>query len=223
MSSSTKAGTDRRTLLIGGGIGLVVLLVVGLIAWSAAGDAEDRAVEREVRDRSLAEVAGSPTITGEALPPAGDTDPGDDPAVGQPAPRIEGADFAGNPVSIGGTGSPQLVVFMASWCSFCRDELPEVAAWLNEGGPDGDVEVIAVSTLHRPDDTNWPPDAWFSRVGYPGPVITDDADGSVARAFGLTGTPYWVGIDAEGIVQVRASGRQSMDVVTQIATLLASG
>ena len=221
MASSGKQATDTRTRMIGLAVGLVVVLVAGLIAWSAAGDAEDREAERELRDTALEDIAGDPVITGDGLPPAGD--PENDEAIGQPAPTVVGADFEGNPVSIGDTGNPQLIVFMASWCSFCREELPEVAEWLAEGGPDGDVEVIAVSTLHRPTETNWPPNAWFDRVGYPGAVLVDDAEGSVSSAFGLTGTPYWVAIDADGIVQVRASGRQSMDTIEQLATLLASG
>ena len=221
MAGSDKQATDTRTRLIGLAVGVGVILFAGLIAWSAAGDADDRAAERELRDTALADIAGDPVITGDELSPAGD--PADDDAIGQPAPSVVGADFDGNPVAIGDTGNPQLLVFMASWCSFCREELPEVAEWLAEGGPEGDVEVIAVSTLHRPTETNWPPNAWFQRVGYPGPVLVDDAEGSVSSAFGLTGTPYWVAVDADGIVQVRASGRQSMETVQQLATLLASG
>lgn len=219
---ATASSTDNRTRLIGLGVGLVVVLLAGLIAWSAAGDAEERAAERQLRDTALEDIAGSPVITGDDLPPA--AEPGQaDPALGLAAPEVVGAGFDGTPVRIGGTGNPQLLVFMASWCSFCREELPEVAEWMNADQVPGDVEVIAVSTLHRPTDTNWPPDAWFDRVGYPGPVIVDDAAGSISRAFGLRGTPYWVAIDAEGVVQVRASGRQSMDVVAQLAAALATG
>lgn len=220
MASKTSTASGPNTRLIGLAAGAVVVLLVVGITMLTVSEQEDRDAARAERSTPIEEVAGSPNVDGDALEAVQQPNPEDDPAVGAPSPVITGADFDGSPTVIGGTGSPQLVVFMASWCRFCQEELPEIATWINAGGPPDDVEVVAVSTFHRPADANWPPDAWFTRVGYPGAVLTDDVNSSVAQAFGVTGTPYWVAIDGDGVVRVRASGRQSMDVVEQLAQVV---
>lgn len=220
MASKTSTASGPNTRLIGLAVGAVVVLLVIGITMLTVSEQQDRDAARAERATPIEEVAGSPSVQGEALEQVQQPTPDDDPAIGAASPVITGADFSGSPTAIGGTGSPQLVVFMASWCRFCQEELPEVASWINAGGPPEDVEVVAVSTFHRPADANWPPDAWFERVGYPGPVITDDVNSSIASAFGVTGTPYWVAIDGDGVVRVRASGRQSMEVVQQLAEIV---
>lgn len=199
----------RSLLVVGGG---VLLLAVGIAVLTVGGRVETPTVE---------ELAGSPTVDGDPLP-AAPADPGDDPAVGTPAPIVAGAGFDGEPVVVGGPGRPRLVAFMAAWCPHCQEELPEVAAWLRDGGAPEGLEVVAVATGLDATRPGWPPDAWFEEVGYPGPVLVDDAAGSVAAAYGLTGTPYWVGLDADGRVVVRVSGRLGTDTVDRLADHVAA-
>ncbi|MTV25243.1 TlpA family protein disulfide reductase [Nitriliruptoraceae bacterium ZYF776] len=207
-SRSRNAGTSPRTILLWVGIAVFAGLVV--FAAFFMGDDEDQP--------TVAEVAGSPTIDG-ALQPLPD---GADPEVGSPAPQVTGAGFDGEAVTIGEPGTPQMIVFMASWCPACRAELPEMVEWLDEGGlPDG-VELVSVSTGLDDARDNWPPQRWFEREGYDGPILVDDAEGSVAQAYGLSATPFWVFVDAEGTVVGRAAGQVPADQLGQIAGQLAA-
>ena len=89
-------------------------------------------------------ATGAPVITGAALPTF--TATSGDPAIGQTIPTVEGANFAGAPVSIALDGKPKVILFLAHWCSHCQAEVPLMQAWLDAGGaPDG-VELISVAT-----------------------------------------------------------------------------
>lgn len=197
-----RTGTSPRTIaLIAGAV-----VVVGAVVFAAFG------LEGPDTGPSLEEVAGDPAVAGDRLPVL--EDPTTDAAVGTAAPTATGADFDGTPVEITGEGA-EVVVFMASWCPACDAELPELAAHLRDGRVPDDVRVVSVSTLHRPNGPNWPPQAWFERAGYPGDVLVDDADGSVAEAYGLSGTPFWVFL-RDGEVQARAAGQLSMEVLDAV-------
>lgn len=204
--SRTATKRNPRSILLGVG----VALIAGVFLFAAFFMGEDVP--------TMAEVAGAPTVEG-GLPPLPETG---DPSVGEPAPTATGADFNGNPVSIGEPGTPQMIVFMASWCPACRAELPEVVEWLDEGGlPDG-VEFVAVSTSLDDSRPNWPPQRWFEREEYNGPLLVDDEQQSVARAFGMSATPFWVFVDGNGNIVSRAAGQIPMDQVQQVANELAT-
>ncbi len=207
MRRDAKRRAQRRSQLLYAGIAVGVVILAVLVAVLSTGE-RDRAV-------SVDDIAGEPAISGDPLStlPAS----GDDPTVGSSAPTVEGADFDGTPVAIGGSGSPELVMFMASWCPACQEELPEVVAWMEAGGvPDG-VQLASVATGLDASRPNWPPDAWFEEEGYTGRVLVDDADGSVAQAFGLSATPFWVALDADGQVVARIAGMLDTTQMTALA------
>jgi cytochrome c biogenesis protein CcmG, thiol:disulfide interchange protein DsbE len=207
-TSTASGATPRRILLY---VGIVVGVGALLFAAFALGDEAGP---------SVADVAGSPDVTGEPLPMFPDNgDPAADPALGAQAPVTTGTDFDGEPVSIG-DGDAELVVFMASWCPACQAELPELVEWLDADGlPDG-VELVSVSTGLADNRPNWPPQDWFEREGYEHPIIVDDADGSIATAYGMSATPFWV-LLRDGQVEARFPGRLDMAQVDQMAQTLA--
>ena len=198
----------RRRLLGWIAAGVVLLAVVVLVAVLTTGGA--------VPGPDLEEVAGSPEITGDALAGAPE-DPTQDPEIGSRAPVATGEDFDGDAVVVGEGAQAELIMFMASWCPACQQELPEVVAWLEEGRlPDG-VRLVSVATRHDPTAGNWPPQDWFEREGFDGPVLVDDAESSVATAYGLRATPYWVALDADGEVVARISGMIGADELDVLA------
>jgi peroxiredoxin len=203
-------GRQRLLLALGG------LLVLGFIVGIAVLSTGERASRVTVDD-----VAGDPTIEGEPLAPGGQ-DP-NDPEVGSQAPVVTGADFDGTPVTIGEPGTPQLLMFMAAWCPACQQELASVSPWLAEDGLRDDVALVAVSTGLDDTRPNWPPTEWFASEGFEEPILVDDADGSVASAYGLTATPFWVGLDAEGRVVARAAGMLSIEQIEALADAVAGG
>lgn len=213
MPNATKTRGDakrreqrRRQLLLAGIAAGVVILAV-LVAVLSMGE-QERAV-------SVEDLAGDPAISGDPLPTLPQS--GEDPTAGSSAPVVDGADFASTPVSIGDTGSPELVMFMASWCPACQQELPEVVSWVEQGGLPEGVELTAVVTGLDASRPNWPPDAWFEEEGYTGRVVVDDAEGSVAQAYGLSATPFWVALDADGQVVVRVAGLLDATQMTALA------
>jgi thiol-disulfide isomerase/thioredoxin len=142
---------------------------------------------------------------------------GTDPAVGQAAPAVTGSTFDGGSVSIGDDGRAKLVMFLAHWCPHCRAEVPVITDWLESAGMPEDVDLYAVSTGVSSDAPNYPPSQWLEDENWPVTTIADDADSSVATAFGLRSYPYFVAIDANGDVVARASGELTVE---QLETML---
>jgi len=210
-----RAAQSSRTPLILVGVGVVVLAVL-IAMMTVSGTGSSVTVE---------ELAGSPQVQSDALPPF-EGDPASDPAVGQPAPEvtgqgIDGSANAGQDVTIGATGQPQLLVFLASWCPHCQAELPELVEWLDAGNLPDNVELTAVVTGLDSTRPNWPPNDWLEREGYTGQTIVDDADGTIAQTYGMSGTPFWVAIDGNGQVVARAAGQLPMQQVQALADALA--
>ncbi|MDP8932069.1 MAG: TlpA family protein disulfide reductase [Actinomycetota bacterium] len=192
-------------------IGVMVVLGGVAIALSAAEqDADDGAATAPV------------TVDGEPLPEfAGD--PGSDRGIGQPAPAVTGLSIDGQPLSIRPQGDgPTAVVFLAHWCPHCQAEVTEVQGWLEDEQLPTGVNLRAVSTLVEPSRPNFPPAAWLEREGWSVPTLVDDGNSSVAEAYGLSGTPFWVFADDEGRAVLRTSGRLPLDQLQAILQRLAS-
>lgn len=196
----------NKTLVIGGGI-LAVLALAVVFAFSGADDVADGFAFGEV------------SVDGSALPvfQAGTNDP----AVGSPAPMIRGADDDGNALTIGGPGEPRIVLFLAHWCSHCQAEVPRVTGFLAEN--DVDVEFLSVATGSNATAPNYPPSVWLEREAWPVPTIYDDAVGTASTAYGLSGFPFWVILDSDGIVRSRFSGEattEQLEAVIEFADTL---
>lgn len=157
------------------------------------------------------------TVNGAPLPAVPDR--GTDPAIGQRAPVVEGQTFDGAPIRIGAPGRPAVIVFLAHWCPHCRKEVPVIVDWLNAGAKPTGVDFVAVSSGTSRDRPNYPPSAWLAREEWPLRTLADDAQGRAAQAFGLAAYPYFVALDAEGVVVTRASGELSEQ---QLSTLFAA-
>lgn len=210
---ATSRTQDKSRTLLFGLIGAGIIGLVVLIAILSVTESDSRL--------NVADVAGSPEITGEELTQVPE-DGQNDPAIGLAAPVVDGADHDGNPTSIGGaTGRGQMIMFMASWCQFCQEELPTVVQWVNEGRLPDDVDLIAVSTSLSDVRPNWPPQDWFARENYENAVIVDDVQSSIARAYGLRATPYWVMVNPEGEVVHRSTGTSPRGVLDAFAELAA--
>lgn len=100
-------------------------------------------------------------------------------------------------------GRPLLVNVWASWCAPCIEEMPELAAFSAQQGPDG-VQVVGLALDHAADVQ-----AFLQRVPVPYPIAIDqpgpdDASVALGNARGLL--PYSVLIDADGTVTKRKLG-----------------
>ena len=143
---------------------------------------------------------GTVEIIGEALPP--------DESVGHVAPGFKAQlNTSGEMVEIQpDDGTIRLIGFFAHWCPHCQREVPRVAQWLNENDLPNGVEVVAISTSVREGTPNYPPSEWFEAENWPTQVLVDSPEKTIAEAYGLTGFPFWVLVDGEGVVVHRSSG-----------------
>ena len=143
---------------------------------------------------------GTVEIIGEALPP--------DESVGHVAPGFKAQpNTSAEMVEIQpDDGTIRLIGFFAHWCPHCQREVPRVAQWLNENSLPNGVEVVAISTSVREGTPNYPPSEWFEAENWPTQVLVDSPEKTIAEAYGLTGFPFWVLVDGEGVVVHRSSG-----------------
>lgn len=178
-----------------GGILAVIVLVIGVVSiMSATESPADRGELAESRDV---------TVDGAALPVLPDGVP--DPALGMTAPTLAGSNFEGIGVEIG-SGAPTLVTFLAHWCPHCQAEVPELVEWNRQAGVPVGLRVVGVSTSVDDRRDNYPPSDWLVREGFPFPVLADSETNEAATAFGVSGFPFFVLLDADGGVVWRASG-----------------
>jgi thiol-disulfide isomerase/thioredoxin len=146
--------------------------------------------------------------TGHALPAFDGTNP--DPAVGLTIPEVTGTTLDGRPASITDDGKAKVILFVAHWCPHCRREVPLLADYLRKTPLPSTVEIVTISTGVNADAPNYPPSTWLAGAKWPTSVIADDGRNRAATAFGLTGYPYFVFVDAHDNVQSRSSGEMSL-------------
>ena len=190
--------------IIGGLVGLGLIVVVAV---SIAGE--------EAADPNIG--YGVVSVEGEALPVL--ADPASDVAMGLTAPTATGADADGVESTIGPDGRAKIIVFLAHWCPHCQAEVPVIQNWVDSGALPDDVDLYSVATLTDPLRQPFPPQAWLADAGWSSPVILDDEQDTVARAYGLGGTPMYVVVDGDNTVVQRVSGEIGVAGLDALADL----
>lgn len=193
---------SKTPMIVGISVGIILLLLVVAIIISAA----------QGEDESLKDAAPyqSATVDGAALAVQADDASTPDGAVGSQAPAVHGKTFTGDPVDITADGRPKAVMFFAHWCPHCQAELPKITKWMKQSASKYHVDFYAVATGTSPAKANYPPAAWFKKVGYPGKVIADDSANSIGNAYGLASYPYLVFLDGKDRLVARTSGETPM-------------
>jgi thiol-disulfide isomerase/thioredoxin len=197
-------------------IGLVVLVGIAAIVFAALAGSDGASTDTAGGGTELVEeTAPAVEVTGDALPRF---EGSDDAAVGLAFPTMSGEDLAGESMTIGGTGRPTLVMFVAHWCPHCQREVPVVQDWVDAGNlPDG-VDLVAVSTSIDPSKPNYPSSTWLAEEGWTAPTLVDP-DSSAAVAAGLSSYPFFVVVNGGGTVVVRTTGELTTDQLDQLVTL----
>jgi thiol-disulfide isomerase/thioredoxin len=142
--------------------------------------------------------------------------PAQDPAVGTIPPVLNGQDFTGHAVTVDPTKGPLMLVFLAHWCPHCNAEVPRLIQWKASGEVPADLNVIGITTAVQPNAAHYPPSTWIKQIGWPWPVMGDDATSDAAQAYGLTSFPYFVVVGADGKVKLRFAGEIEIDDLTKL-------
>ncbi|WP_426571590.1 TlpA family protein disulfide reductase [Aquihabitans sp. McL0605] len=193
---------------------LAVVLILGLVAIIASrGGSSDGDDTATGGGASTTTVSVPTSVDPGSAPvlPAYDANADPDPAVGQTIPTATGKTFDGDDITIGPNGKAQIILFVAHWCPHCQREIPLLKAHLDDHPMPDDVALTTVSTSVHPGADNYPPQEWLEREGWKAPVLDDGEDSLVANDFGLTSFPYFVAVDAQGKVVMRASGELTTD------------
>ncbi len=108
--------------------------------------------------------------------------------VGEPAPEIKLPDLQGNAVGLEDfRGEETLVLFWNPGCGFCKQMLPDLKDW-EASAQEGAPKLLVVSA--GSEEAN-------EEMGLSSTVVLDQQF-SAGRAFGASGTPSAVLVDAEG-------------------------
>lgn len=128
----------------------------------------------------------------------GPTAPGDAPPRFA-APLLEGGELSSKELE----GEVTMLVFWASWCGVCSDEMPTMQA-VHERFAERGVRVVGVNTDREGDQAaiakRWSEDRGVS-------FATALDDGRVRKAFGVSVIPHTVLLDHSGTVRFVHQGR----------------
>ncbi|QAT51042.1 TlpA family protein disulfide reductase [Caproiciproducens sp. NJN-50] len=107
-------------------------------------------------------------------------------------------------------GKPVVLNFWASWCYYCKQEMPE----FNEvyGEEKGNVQFLFVDWTDGRQETQEKGEAFLKENGYLFPAYFD-LDQDAVSAYGLTGIPATVFIRADGTVAGGQSGAMDKDTL----------
>jgi len=223
-AAQKSGGGSKTTWWIAGGVGIVIVIaLVAAIAITSKKDSSSGtgtgAAGTVVPTPAIS--VGEVTVTG--APVAQAPDGSADPALGKPVPQVSGQQFDGTKLTIPAAGTPKVVMFVAHWCPHCQKEVPELSKhWAQVGLPSG-VDLYAVATSTSESKPNFPPGKWLRDENWPVKTIADDTNGSAANAYGVTGFPYFVAVDAQGNVVLRMSGEITLDQFQQLVDAAKSG
>ena len=122
-------------------------------------------------------------------------------ALGQKAPPLKLEPVGGGvPFSLEQfRGKPTLVVFWASWCPHCRDEMPTLKELYQTYTAKG-LRIVTVGA----NANQTPEDVVAFQIKYELPfIILWDGDQTATQAWGVTGFPTNFFVDADGIVRAQ--------------------
>lgn len=125
---------------------------------------------------------------------------------GQIAPRIDGVDLQGQERSTEPTEKPVLLVFWASWCLPCREEVPAVNALVEAYGER--VTILGINMGENAAVAN----RVSEELGMHYPSL-QDPQSKIASDWRVRTLPLGVVLDMEGRIQFRGHGLPSQPTV----------
>ena len=121
-------------------------------------------------------------------------------SVGDKAPDFEVTTLTGETFKLSDYEGkkPVYLKFWATWCSYCKGEMPHLQSIYSQYGDD--VEVLAVNVGINDSVANI--EQFFNQGGFNLPVAIDQ-QGDLVSDYDIVGTPHHVLIDENGLVAYR--------------------
>jgi cytochrome c biogenesis protein CcmG/thiol:disulfide interchange protein DsbE len=138
--------------------------------------------------------------------------------VGSRAPDFTLPATDGKTLTLSGLrGRPVVIVFFASWCHPCEEELPVLDQIEHDEA--GRLAVVGVSYRDLESDSV----AFVRKLHVTFPALLDAPDAPVAQRYGVRGIPQTVFVDAKGVVRGRIYGETSRAALRPAITDLLAG
>ena len=115
------------------------------------------------------------------------------PSLGEAVPPAIGTDGNGNPVAIGGPGSPQFLLFVSPGCPICRDVAPSLPVVARVGS----LAAHVISDSEEPEAAHV-----YASLGRGLSVVVGP---EIAKSYRVPGTPYAVILDGLGVVRAKGT------------------
>ena len=143
------------------------------------------------------------------------------PRQGFLAPEFTLQDMVGNQVSLESLRGKVVVVNLwATWCTFCKSEMPAFQNVFESYPPESDVVILAVNSTVQDDPVKVA--QFVEDYGLQYPILLDTS-GRVTKAYQVRALPTTFFIDRKGIIQNVTIGGPLTEAMiqTQISSLLA--
>jgi thiol-disulfide isomerase/thioredoxin len=133
--------------------------------------------------------------------------------LGGPAPDFWFETAEGQSTSLSDfKGKIVLINFWATWCTYCRMQMPYIEQIYEEWSGE-ELVVLAINVGESPEDVT----SFMQSQGFTHPVLLD-SEGQVATRYGASALPATIFIDKEGLIQYGVAGAFSS--VEEIESIL---
>jgi peroxiredoxin len=131
-------------------------------------------------------------------------------------PPFSATDMAGQSHSLEQyAGSVLVLHFWASWCPYCRSEIPELTE-LQQQWADKGVRILTVSTDHEPEALK----RFIAQTKLPYPIVADaQAEWPISEQYGVSGIPVTYIIGPDGVIVERFAG--ATEIIEAVKRVLA--
>ncbi|MGH2776778.1 MAG: hypothetical protein ACRDJT_15315 [Actinomycetota bacterium] len=115
------------------------------------------------------------------------------PALGEGRPPIKSQDLEGNPVTVGGQGAEQFLLFVSPGCIVCEQVMPSIGAVVEATGK----RPVVLTDLDETETR-----LAFQHKRMAAPIV---ASSESFTTYEVPGTPYVVVLDTHGVVQAKGT------------------
>ena len=113
--------------------------------------------------------------------------------------------------------TPTILLFVAHWCPYCQEEIPEVIEWIQQDNViEKGVNVVLIVTSIDSGKSNYPPDEWLFNEKWQYPVIYDDEENKIAEHFGVSYFPSWVFTENDGMIAFTHAGKITREELSKL-------